>query len=246
MRSAGPRASTPPLEFLLVLKPLVALALRSDAAARARLADRAEIIARLHEPCPADAQRTGSRASQSAAVSARTPPVGQNRTLPKGPESAFSAGIPPEASAGKNLKRSSPRSSPRMMSAAVATPGRNGMPVSRAASARGWVRPGETMNSAAGVDRLRKLRFVEHCPCAGDRARYFRHLADCVERDRRSKCDLEHWKSRRDERLGERGPVHLLLEDEHRDDRCGSHDLVDVHGCSLAKAAAAPNRPGSG
>ena len=68
--------------------------------------------------------------------------------VPNGPASADKAESPPAASAGKNLNRSRPRSRPRMMSPAVAIPGRNGIAASRAASARGSVKPGETMNRA--------------------------------------------------------------------------------------------------
>src|SRR3546814_13163219 len=56
--------------------------------------------------------------------------------------------MPPLVAAGKNLKLPSPRSSPAMMFAALATPGRKGMPAATAASPRLSVRPGETMNSA--------------------------------------------------------------------------------------------------
>ena len=75
------------------------------------------------------------------------PPVGQNRAMPNGAAMAFKAGMPPLASAGKNLNRSSPRSSPRMMSAEVAIPGRNATLPAIAALARLSVSPGETMNS---------------------------------------------------------------------------------------------------
>src|SRR3546814_2658751 len=59
------------------------------------------------------------------------PPVGQKLIPPKGPASAFNAGIPPLVAAGKNLKLSRPRSSPAMMFDALATPGRKGMPLAR-------------------------------------------------------------------------------------------------------------------
>ena len=52
------------------------------------------------------------------------------------------------ASAGKNLKCVSPKSSPRMMSLALAMPGKNGMPFAMAALPKLLVRPGDTMNSA--------------------------------------------------------------------------------------------------
>src|SRR5690606_18727869 len=58
-------------------------------------------------------------ASQSGAVSAEMPPVGQNCAAPSGADSAFSALTPPEVEAGKNLKCVRPRSSPRMISLAV-------------------------------------------------------------------------------------------------------------------------------
>src|SRR5690606_27774331 len=64
---------------------------------------------------------TGSSESHSGAVSAVIPPVGQKRHCANGAASALSALTPPAASAGKNLKCVSPRSSPRMMSPAVAT-----------------------------------------------------------------------------------------------------------------------------
>src|SRR3546814_2171122 len=58
---------------------------------------------------------TAGSASHAAAVSALIPPVGQKRTVWNGAARAFSAAMPPEVSAGKNLKRSSPMSIPRMM-----------------------------------------------------------------------------------------------------------------------------------
>ena len=76
------------------------------------------------------------------------PPVGQNRTCPKTAASDLSAGRPPDAVAGKNLKRVSPMSRPRMMSPALAVPGRKGMPLLIAALPSGSVRPGLTMNFA--------------------------------------------------------------------------------------------------
>src|SRR5215470_5853520 len=71
---------------------------------------------------------TASSASHWDAVASVTPPVGQKRHCGNGAESALSAGMPPEATAGKNLNRFKPMSSPRMISAAVVTPGRNGTP----------------------------------------------------------------------------------------------------------------------
>ena len=53
-------------------------------------------------------QSTEGSASQSGAVASVIPPVGQNRTAPNTAACAFSALIPPAASAGKNLNRSSP------------------------------------------------------------------------------------------------------------------------------------------
>ena len=47
---------------------------------------------------------TGRSASHSGALSAVIPPVGQKLTSPNGALSAFSAAMPPAASAGKNLK----------------------------------------------------------------------------------------------------------------------------------------------
>src|SRR5690606_8617017 len=74
------------------------------------------------------------------------PPVGQKRHSPNGAASAFNAGSPPAAMAGKNLKWVRPRSSPCMISPAVAIPGRKGTPASMAAAPSRSVRPGETMN----------------------------------------------------------------------------------------------------
>src|SRR5581483_1722368 len=80
---------------------------------------------------------TASSASHSGAVASVMPPVGQKRHCGNGAASAFSAGIPPAATAGKNLNRLKPVSRPRMMSDAVATPGRNGACDSIAALASG-------------------------------------------------------------------------------------------------------------
>src|SRR6476620_4463495 len=52
---------------------------------------------------PPSATTLGS-ASHSAALSAPMPPVGQNLIRGNGPDRAFSAGIPPDGTAGKNLK----------------------------------------------------------------------------------------------------------------------------------------------
>src|SRR6476619_864651 len=91
---------------------------------------------------------TASSASHSAAFSCVMPPVGQKRQRGKGEESALRAGMPPAAMAGKNLNRLRPMSNPRMMSPAVAMPGRKGIPEARAFLLMDSVRPGETMNRA--------------------------------------------------------------------------------------------------
>lgn len=74
--------------------------------------------------------------------------MGQNLHWWNGAISALSAGMPPTAVAGKNLKCLRPMARPRMISPAVATPGRNGVPDLIAACPSPSVRPGETMNSA--------------------------------------------------------------------------------------------------
>src|SRR5690606_21844438 len=72
------------------------------------------------------------------------PPVGQKRTSPNGPFHADSIAAPPACTAGKNLKVSSPCSSPRISSEDVATPGNSGRSVSRAAAYNRSVAPGDT------------------------------------------------------------------------------------------------------
>ena len=49
-------------------------------------------------------QSTGSSASHAGALSSVIPPVGQNRHCANGAAKAFNAGMPPAATAGKNLK----------------------------------------------------------------------------------------------------------------------------------------------
>jgi hypothetical protein len=60
-------------------------------------------------------------------------------------------GAPPLVSAGKNLKKSRPRPSPRMMSDAVAMPGNIGTRWSRLARTTSSVRPGLTTNFAPAL-----------------------------------------------------------------------------------------------
>jgi hypothetical protein len=91
-------------------------------------------------------QATDGSASQSGAVSSVMPPVGQKRTPPNTALNDFSAGSPPDAVAGKNFIRVMPKSSARMMSPALATPGSSGTPDPAAASPTAAVRPGLTTN----------------------------------------------------------------------------------------------------
>ena len=86
----------------------------SAAAARAAAVIAAGIGRALgHQPAAADAEHRIERQPFAARSPGVIPPVGQNRAMPKGAAMAFSAAIPPEASAGKNLKRVRPRSSPQ-------------------------------------------------------------------------------------------------------------------------------------
>ena len=96
----------------------------------------------------AGSQPAANPGERLAIVCAVMPPVGQIQSSPKGPSRARSALVPPAASAGKNLKCRRPRSSPRMISLAVATPGKKGISAAMAARARPSVRPGDTMKSA--------------------------------------------------------------------------------------------------
>jgi ribosome assembly protein YihI (activator of Der GTPase) len=100
--------------------------------------------------------------------------------------------------------------------------------------------------AAAGIDCLRQLHLIEHRSGSDDRAGHLSHLVDRIECQGRAESHFEHWQSSGDERLGKFRPVPLLVEHQDRDDRRRAHDLVDGHECSLANAAAAPNRPGSG
>ena len=95
--------------------------------------------------------------------------LGQKRQRGKGEESALRAGMPPAAMAGKNLNRLRPMSNPRMMSPAVAMPGRKGIPDARAFLLKDSVRPGETMNRAPAS---RANSFI----CSGYRPRTKRGL----------------------------------------------------------------------
>ena len=78
-----------------------------------------------HEP---PTHSTFDSARNSPAVDAAMPPVGQKRTCGNGPAKACSIATPPAGTAGKNLKVSSPASSPAITSDAVCTPGSSGTP----------------------------------------------------------------------------------------------------------------------
>ena len=126
------------------------------------------------------------------------------------------------------------------MSAAVAIPGKVGDPRVPRRQRERVGQAGRHDEAAAGIERLGKLRLVEHRPGADDRAGHLAHPADRFQRLGRAKRDLEHRKPGGHERLREPGPVVLAIEHEHRDDRRGPHDFVDGHRCSFANAAAAP------
>ncbi len=57
-------------------------------------------VGQTHDPPTAT---TFDKASQSRAFFSSIPPVGQKRACGKGPARAFRAGMPPAATAGKNL-----------------------------------------------------------------------------------------------------------------------------------------------
>ncbi len=61
------------------------------------------------------------------AVSAVTPPVGQNAMSENGPEKAFSSGMPPTAVAGNSFRNVKPSSAAIMISLPVDTPGSSAM-----------------------------------------------------------------------------------------------------------------------
>ena len=133
---------------------------------------------------------TASSASQSGAVACVMPPVGQKRHRGKGAESALRAGMPPAAMAGKNLNRLRPISSPRMMSPAVAMPGRKGNPDAIAAFS-GFGEAGRDNEARAGFQARLQVVFVQHGAGADNRALHLRHLADRVERDRGAQRHLQ-------------------------------------------------------
>src|SRR5258705_8266667 len=89
----------------------------------AQFPDRTSLADVNHDPPSAT---TLGSASHSAALSAPMPPVGQNLIRGNGPDRAFSAGIPPDGTAGKNLKVLKPYPIPCINSDEVATPGMNG------------------------------------------------------------------------------------------------------------------------
>jgi len=70
-----------------------------------------------------------------------------------------------------------------------------------------------------------------------------------IERDGRAQSDFEHGQPAGDQRLSDRCGMGQVLDHQHGDDRCAEHDGFDAahdDACSMAKAAAAPNRPGCG
>src|SRR5580704_14377483 len=88
------------------------------------------------------------------------PPVGQNLSPGSGAATALSQGMPPEASAGKNLSTVNPRSINAIASLTVAQPGTTGTGASPSAAASAGGVPGLTRYfapalKAAGMSALR-------------------------------------------------------------------------------------------
>ena len=145
----------------------------SAAAARARWATSARSVSPgLMSQLP-PTHSTASSASQSGAVSAVIPPVGQKRRSPNGPDSAFSAANPARAFGREEFEPVEAEVEP----AHDVAGGRHARQerhsrVAAPRSASGLVRPGETMKLGAGVERLGELGLVEHRAGADDRARH--------------------------------------------------------------------------
>ena len=101
-------------------------------------------------------QRTGPRVAPATRRACRGGfrRSGKIGTCPKGADSALSAAIPPDASAGKNLKRSNPRSSPRMMSAGGRDPRQIRQAPHRAGFGERLGEAGRHDEAAAGTDRI--------------------------------------------------------------------------------------------
>src|SRR4249919_4004508 len=91
---------------------------------------------------------TFDNARYPGAFAASIPPVGQNFTCANGPENARNAPMPPLDSAGKNLNRTCPASSPRINSLAVAIAGMKGIAMVSAAAYNASVAPGAIANTA--------------------------------------------------------------------------------------------------
>src|SRR5450759_2452755 len=99
----------------------------------------------IHEPPTA---ATEGMARYSARFFGPTPPVGTNRTSPKGAASALIAPAPPEVPAGKNFTVVMPSSSAAWTSVAVTAPGNASTPSSWQRSTTVRDRPGETTKLA--------------------------------------------------------------------------------------------------
>ena len=133
----------PRILFGYVEVPMRVRACCARAVMAAQFPDRTSLAGVNHDPPKAT---TFGSASQSAALSAPMPPVGQNLIRGKGPERAFSAPIPPDGTAGKNLNREKPYPIPCINSEEVATPRMNGMGPLAAASSKLGVPPGLRAN----------------------------------------------------------------------------------------------------
>ena len=91
------------------------------------------------------------------------------------------------------------------------------------------------------------ILWIENRACADHSARHLLHFAYDVERSWRAQGYLQHRQAAGYQRLGNRHRVGRIFDHKHRNHRCKAHQCVNLaHGSSLAKAAAAPNRPGCG
>ena len=99
--------------------------------------------------------------------------MGTKETSAYGPWSAFSIFTPPETSAGKNLSRESPRSSPCSTWLGELMPGTMGKSLARQASTTRGLKPGLTANWAPAATASSTWERVVTVPAPTRRAGYF-------------------------------------------------------------------------